>query len=368
MTTASRSGTRSRSAASPTRRTTARSSSPPSDRDGKVLTVDGPLVDETASGDEKILVQSRRRPTIDDQGQCGRRTRSRAPTAAASRTTGSSQGMRFDALRVRRTTTTTTSSRGDGTVITVEAVVDGVSKLSERRTSRATATSSSSCRVSAGRCWTTSSAARHGARRRPSSAAPRLPPSSGRWPDADRQDRQGHAVSTDARRTTCSGPTCTTGSTRSTRACGTGASSGWRSPRRCSTRRAAATCRTRSATRSARDTPTRTIRCAEPKTSVGLLDVLIEELDDPNGDGSTTDSFINKHLLPMFGLPSRAGRAAQRPAGRSETRRATCSQPIEDVFNPIEAAINEVKDLRHGLHEGADRGAVRVQLRGCSTS
>ncbi|MFV1978459.1 MAG: hypothetical protein ACC649_03825, partial [Myxococcota bacterium] len=41
--------------------------------------------------------------------------------------------------------------------------------------------------------------------------------------------------------------------------------------------------------------------------SVGILDILIYALDDPNQDGSKNDSVIDKHLLPMLGLPEELG-------------------------------------------------------------
>ncbi|NOS70321.1 MAG: hypothetical protein HOP33_10365, partial [Verrucomicrobia bacterium] len=43
------------------------------------------------------------------------------------------------------------------------------------------------------------------------------------------------------------------------------------------------------------------------ENSVGIIAVLIHQLDDPNHDGSKNDSFIDKHLLPMLGLPEELG-------------------------------------------------------------
>ena len=42
---------------------------------------------------------------------------------------------------------------------------------------------------------------------------------------------------------------------------------------------------------------------SKAEDAVGIIDVILAQLDDPNGDGSKSDSFINKHLLPMFGIP-----------------------------------------------------------------
>ncbi len=91
------------------------------------------------------------------------------------------------------------------------------------------------------------------------------------------------------------------------------------------------------------DTLGNTLR-ADTEASVGILDVLLHELDDPDGDGSTDDSFINKHLLPMFGLPEELGMvrfALQSFSGLVGDALA----PIGILLNPIEAAIGDVKDF-----------------------
>ncbi|HEY5617025.1 MAG TPA: hypothetical protein VIK60_03730, partial [Vicinamibacterales bacterium] len=91
------------------------------------------------------------------------------------------------------------------------------------------------------------------------------------------------------------------------------------------------------------DTLGNTLR-ADAEASVGIIDVLFEELDDPNGDDSTTDSFINKHLLPMFGLPEELG-VLRAGLQAFSSLVGDLLAPITAVFNPIEAAINEVKDF-----------------------
>ena len=43
------------------------------------------------------------------------------------------------------------------------------------------------------------------------------------------------------------------------------------------------------------------------EAGVGVLDVFLHELDDPNNDGSSADGYINKYLLPAIGLPDFTG-------------------------------------------------------------
>src|SRR5204862_7558767 len=43
---------------------------------------------------------------------------------------------------------------------------------------------------------------------------------------------------------------------------------------------------------------------ADAESSIGVIDAIMLDLDDPNGDGDTDDSFIDRHLSPMFGVPA----------------------------------------------------------------
>ena len=88
------------------------------------------------------------------------------------------------------------------------------------------------------------------------------------------------------------------------------------------------------------DDPT-TIR-SKAEDGVGILGVLVAELDDLNGDGSTFDSFINRHLLPMAGLPAEMGllRGGLQAFGDVV---GDLLQPVDVLFNPIRAAVNDVK-------------------------
>src|SRR5262245_27707709 len=85
-----------------------------------------------------------------------------------------------------------------------------------------------------------------------------------------------------------------------------------------------------------------TIR-SEAEDDVGVLDVLIHELDDPNGDGKTFDSFINQHLLPMVGLPAELGLLRSGLQAFSSVI-GEITQPIKDLFNPIEAGVHDIKN------------------------
>ncbi len=88
------------------------------------------------------------------------------------------------------------------------------------------------------------------------------------------------------------------------------------------------------------DDPT-TIR-SKAEDGVGILGVLVAELDDLNGDGSTFDSFINRHLMPMAGLPAELGllRGGLQAFGDEV---GELLQPVDVLFNPIKASVNDAK-------------------------
>ena len=46
---------------------------------------------------------------------------------------------------------------------------------------------------------------------------------------------------------------------------------------------------------------------SKAEDAVGALDVFFKELDDPDNNIDTNDSYVNHYLLPMFGLPDIAG-------------------------------------------------------------
>lgn len=83
----------------------------------------------------------------------------------------------------------------------------------------------------------------------------------------------------------------------------------------------------------------------EKENSVGIFDVLIEELDDPDGDGSTSDSFINKYLLPMFGIPRELAliRTVMQTVGTALDEFVI--QPLELVINPLLVGIETLEQF-----------------------
>ena len=53
---------------------------------------------------------------------------------------------------------------------------------------------------------------------------------------------------------------------------------------------------------------------ADAEGSIGFVDGILLELDDPNHDGSTDDSFLTRYLGPMLGVPRRPRRHRQPPS------------------------------------------------------
>src|SRR5262245_36409854 len=85
------------------------------------------------------------------------------------------------------------------------------------------------------------------------------------------------------------------------------------------------------------------------QADVGLLDVIIAELDDPNDDGWTTDSFLNNQLLPMLGLPRELAfvRTALQSAGNVLS---DVVEPILDDFQEaFGTAVNWIKDGKEAV-------------------
>ena len=109
-----------------------------------------------------------------------------------------------------------------------------------------------------------------------------------------------------------------------------------------------------------------TIR-SRAEDGVGFLDVLIEELDDPNGDGSTFDSFINKHLLPMLGLPAELGLLRSGVQSVTSQLRSS-SSAIRRPVQPARGGGRQGQNHRQGFPQEADRRQIRRRLRGFRTA
>ncbi|HSN12478.1 MAG TPA: hypothetical protein VLS51_10250, partial [Propionibacteriaceae bacterium] len=78
---------------------------------------------------------------------------------------------------------------------------------------------------------------------------------------------------------------------------------------------------------------------------IGLVDVLLAELNDPNGDGSTDDSFINNYLLPMFGVPKALLDVMEQLTSFSEIISDTVTGPLSMVLNPLGQTISEIMEI-----------------------
>ncbi|PYR22394.1 MAG: hypothetical protein DMF94_04905 [Acidobacteria bacterium] len=83
---------------------------------------------------------------------------------------------------------------------------------------------------------------------------------------------------------------------------------------------------------------------SKAEDGVGVLDVLFQQLDDPNLDHDIRDGYINRHLLSMFGLPHIAADAR---AGLHDVSEfiGNILEPLQLAFLPIEATIAEIKDF-----------------------
>lgn len=79
--------------------------------------------------------------------------------------------------------------------------------------------------------------------------------------------------------------------------------------------------------------------------SVGILDVLLAELDDPNHDGDTGDSFVDNHLLPMLGVPQRLVDVKNELAVFGEILDDTILGPLSLALNPLQQTIAELKQI-----------------------
>ena len=78
---------------------------------------------------------------------------------------------------------------------------------------------------------------------------------------------------------------------------------------------------------------------------VGLLDVLIAELDDPNRDDDTSDSFIDNYLMPMLGSPRRLVELTGVLGTFAEALDDTILGALGIVANPLRATIAELAQI-----------------------
>ncbi|CAM5793933.1 LEPR-XLL domain-containing protein [Rhizobacter fulvus] len=110
---------------------------------------------------------------------------------------------------------------------------------------------------------------------------------------------------------------------------------------------------------------------SKAEDSVGLLDVIIAELDDPDGDGSTRDSFLTQHLLPMIGMPAELGLLRSALKDFASGLGAILA-PVDATLNPATPAADDSKGFIKSFLKGQIEKRFGVdftffeQLRGLS--
>ena len=78
---------------------------------------------------------------------------------------------------------------------------------------------------------------------------------------------------------------------------------------------------------------------------IGTLDIFLSELDDPNHDGKTDDSYISNHLLPMLGIPTFLADFRTALTDFTSLLDDLVIAPIRLLLAPVKAAIAEVKQI-----------------------
>ncbi len=93
--------------------------------------------------------------------------------------------------------------------------------------------------------------------------------------------------------------------------------------------------------------PTFLDRRGDAESEVGLLDVILNEIDDLNNDDKTDDSFINQYLLPMVGMPRKIGELrAGLQAGFGELEDKVL-EPVRELLgdiNPFDPILDWIKE------------------------
>src|SRR5262245_53066237 len=82
----------------------------------------------------------------------------------------------------------------------------------------------------------------------------------------------------------------------------------------------------------------------DTENGFGILDVMLNEIEDPNHDVSTQDSFLNNYLLSMLGVPSKIGELRAGFGDFLEKIDAQFLDPLRellgDIPNPFDPIIN----------------------------
>ena len=84
------------------------------------------------------------------------------------------------------------------------------------------------------------------------------------------------------------------------------------------------------------------------ESKVNVVDRFLNELDDPNGDQSTDDSFVNQFFIPMLGMPRAIGDLRDGLHEFREELNDKFMQPLDELLgplpNPLRGVVDFVKD------------------------
>jgi hypothetical protein len=96
------------------------------------------------------------------------------------------------------------------------------------------------------------------------------------------------------------------------------------------------------------DTLANTARGVE-ENKVNFLHVLLDELEDPNGDGKTNDSFFNNHLMAMFGIPKQLGVLRTAIQGFNSFLEGVIDNEEDQPFTPTSVTKPEAEASKEGF-------------------
>ncbi|KPJ90223.1 MAG: hypothetical protein AMJ53_14410, partial [Gammaproteobacteria bacterium SG8_11] len=98
---------------------------------------------------------------------------------------------------------------------------------------------------------------------------------------------------------------------------------------------------------------------AEKEAEVNQLEVLLREIDDPNHDGKTDESYINQHLISMFGMPKGFGELRATYVDILSELDQKVLEPIRGLAPAVMEQIDKVidyllKDVREWMQDVID--------------
>ncbi len=87
----------------------------------------------------------------------------------------------------------------------------------------------------------------------------------------------------------------------------------------------------------------------ELESDVKVFDRFLNELEDPNGDGATNDSFLNQFFIPMLGMPRSFGDLREGLQNFGDELDDKFLKPLDeligDVPNPLSPLVDLVKEI-----------------------